>query len=126
LRHDWKHITHFEQYAGYFEELTRFCDQPLVQSLHHFWEKDCGIVQDRIFSVLALCKDSRDVPVSYNMPRTELAYRILEHRQPTSYPCNAIIVARALALGISKSSTTIQTKEAFLSFDFVNVSITKE
>jgi hypothetical protein len=44
LRHDWKHITHFEQYAGHFEELTRFCNQPLVQSLHHFREKDCGIV----------------------------------------------------------------------------------
>jgi hypothetical protein len=43
LRHD-KHITHFEQYAGHFEELTRFCIQPLVQSLHHFREKDCGIV----------------------------------------------------------------------------------
>jgi hypothetical protein len=126
LRHDWKHITHFEQYAGHFEELTQFCDEPLVQSLHHFREKDCGIVQDRIFSLFALCKDSRDVPVSYNMPRTELACRILEHRQPTSCPCTAIIVARALALGTSESSTTIQTKEAFLRFDFVNVSITKE
>jgi hypothetical protein len=126
LRHDWKHITHFEQYAGHFEELTRFCDQPLVQSLHHFREKDCGIVQVRIFTLLALCKDGRDVPVSYKMPRTELAFRILEHRQPTSCPCTAIIVARALAHGTTESSTTIQTKEAFLRFDFVNVSITKE
>jgi hypothetical protein len=120
-RHARNGIKHFEQFANRFKDITELCNNPLAELLHHFQDKDCGHVQDRIISLLALCNDSADVPVRYDIEKTELAYQILKSRQRTTCPCTAFIVARALALGTPEPPTTVPTTEAFLCFNFVDV-----
>jgi hypothetical protein len=123
LSYAWRGITHFKQYAAHFENMKQLCNNSLMEFLYHFENKDCGFVQDRIFSLLALCNDGGDIPVRYDMSRNELAYQVLKSRARTACLCTAAIVAQALALRTPEPPTTGPTGITFLHFDFIDVSI---
>jgi hypothetical protein len=97
-----------------------FRDLSLVALLHHFREKECGLFEDKMFSLLALCNDSEGLSIDYGMSRSELAYRILNCRQSSICLCAAAIIAQASLHETSGSPTTVQT-EVIIEFELVNV-----
>ena len=68
----------------------------LVYLLDIFKLKKCQVPHDRVFSLLALCGDGRDVGVNYTIPRAELAYRVLNTCRESFCLCSTHIVCNAL------------------------------
>jgi hypothetical protein len=108
-------FTQFAQFVEHFRYTIHISEMSLVELLYSFRGKDCSLVQDRIFSLLAISKDS--VPGRYDISKAELAYSVLRHSQPrTTCLCPASILVQVLALGTPDTPMFDQMKEAFLKF----------
>jgi hypothetical protein len=64
--------------------------------LHRFRNKDCAIRRDWIYSLLALCKEGRNLQVNYNVSDKQLFREVLELRQSSICLCSVAIVRLAL------------------------------
>lgn len=68
----------------------------LVNLLYRFREKECAIMRDRIYSLLALCEEGSGLVVDYSLSDQELLRQVLSLRKSSLCFCSTAIVIRAL------------------------------
>jgi hypothetical protein len=73
----------------------------LLYLLYRFRNKNCSFVQDRIFSLLALCGDASDLKVDYEISPEYLAQQVLSHCGESFCLCAIHTIGDALGLDIS-------------------------
>ncbi|KAH8725616.1 heterokaryon incompatibility protein-domain-containing protein [Phaeosphaeriaceae sp. PMI808] len=69
----------------------------IINLLHRFRNKNCAIRRDRIYSLLALSKESQALRVDYDVPEKQLLRQVLNVRESSICLCSTAIVAHALA-----------------------------
>jgi hypothetical protein len=70
--------------------------KPLVELLDDFTAQECFITRDRVFSLLALCDNCKDVKVNYTCSDAELAIQIMRSCSDTFCLCALNIVGDVL------------------------------
>ena len=70
--------------------------ESLIRTLHTYRNKKCSVVNDRIFSLLALCEDGKNVVVDYGKPTPQLLVDIFRSCSPSLCFCAVATVAKAL------------------------------
>jgi hypothetical protein len=70
--------------------------RPLVELLDDFKAQECYITRDRVFSLLALCGDCKDVKVDYTSSNAEVALQVMRACNNAFCLCALHIVADAL------------------------------
>ena len=70
---------------------------PLASLLLKFRHKRCGVVRDRIFSLLALCSETNAIKVDYGCSVLELVYSIAKSNEHTFCACSTLVVMQSLA-----------------------------
>ncbi|KAH5464174.1 hypothetical protein HBI31_204880 [Parastagonospora nodorum] len=88
--------TEFKKLFTYLRAIPR--ETPLFQLLSRSLDKECQIPRDRVFSLLALCRDGIYVDVDYTAPDALLAWKILNSRNHGFCLCSTEYVHRALNL----------------------------
>lgn len=73
----------------------------LVNLLHRFRNKDCAIRRDRVYSLLALCQEGKNLIVDYNVSDQEVMRQVLGLRPEAMCFCSAAIVSHALGPWLS-------------------------
>jgi hypothetical protein len=68
----------------------------ITEWLNKLQDVNCTLVHDRIFSLLELCEEGRQIPVDYNMPRSELVYRVLNARDHGACLCEIFLLNHLL------------------------------
>ncbi|KAF1838901.1 HET-domain-containing protein [Decorospora gaudefroyi] len=68
----------------------------VVNLLHRFRDKQCAIRRDRIYSLLALCREGRNLKVDYDVPEAQLLSQVLALRRSSMCFCSVGVVAHAL------------------------------
>jgi hypothetical protein len=71
------------------------CLFSILESVH---DKQCSNPRDRIFSLLALCSDCRNLKVDYDIPPQDLLVEILESCQDWVCFCTANFLSHILAI----------------------------
>lgn len=66
--------------------------QSLIHLLREFMNKDCKIYQDKVFSLLALCGEGRNLHVNYNYTRVQLAIQVLYSCRQSFCLCSFALV----------------------------------
>jgi hypothetical protein len=68
----------------------------VVNLLHRFRNKKCTIRRDRIYSLLALCKEGRNLKVDYDVSEEHLLRQVLSLRPSSMCFCSASVLSHAL------------------------------
>ncbi|KAH7371662.1 heterokaryon incompatibility protein-domain-containing protein [Pyrenochaeta sp. MPI-SDFR-AT-0127] len=68
----------------------------VVNLVHWFRNTKCFIQRDRIYSLLALCKEGEKLKVDYNIPEQRLLRQVLSLRESHMCFCSAAAVSHAL------------------------------
>lgn len=89
---EWRYAA-FNDFVG-IEEMTR--DAPLLSLMTHFRNKRCGILHDRVFSLLALSHGGHRLQVDYNLQHIDLALRVLELDPERLCTCSIAKVMKTL------------------------------
>ena len=64
-----------------------------------FWaDKDCSIARDRVFSILELVQEGKNILVDYNATPIDLARNILSACSHVPCPCSVLALLRALGI----------------------------
>jgi hypothetical protein len=86
-------------------------EESLIRTLHAHRNKKCSLVHDRIFSLLALCDDGKNVVVDYRKSRPQLLVDILRSCASSLCFCAVATVAGALEMknGIESDTETPET-----------------
>lgn len=71
-------------------------EESLIRTLHTYRNKKCSVVHDRIFSLLALCEDGKNVVVDYGKPTPQLLVDIIRSCASSLCFCAVATVAKAL------------------------------
>jgi hypothetical protein len=69
----------------------------VVNLLHRFRNKQCTIRRDRIYSLLALCKEGRSIQVDYEVPEENLLRQVLSLRPSSMCFCSASVLSHTLS-----------------------------
>jgi hypothetical protein len=69
----------------------------VVNLLHRFRNKKCTIRRDRIYSLLALCKEGRNLKVDYDVSEEHLLRQVLSLRPSSTCFCSASVLSHALS-----------------------------
>jgi hypothetical protein len=72
-------------------------DWGVINLVHHFRNRDCSVRRDRIYSILALCREGKGINVDYDVPEQELMRQVLNTRKEAICLCSMAIVGHALA-----------------------------
>ena len=112
--------THFEQFGSYLEGYVQIRGQPLITLLDHFHEKECGLVIDRVFSLVSLSNEDKSARIDYNMSRCELAEQILRSHLEELCICSAVTVARSLELHTDDASSFPPLLESSIDIDLTD------
>jgi hypothetical protein len=86
--------THFDDYN--FSSGERVTNSSLVALLHRFSDKQRANPMDRIYSLLSLSQAIDIIEVDYQMPHSQLVYRVLDRYSPPSCLCVVLSVVKAL------------------------------
>ena len=70
----------------------------LIYLLDRFRSKECQITRDRVFSLLALCRDGQNVEVDYGATDLELAFNILHACRQSFCLCSISVIGDALRI----------------------------
>ncbi len=84
------------KYSAHRENLE-FETWGVVNLLHRFKNKNCAIRRDRIYSLLALCKEGAQLKVDYSVRDEQLMRQVLSLRESSMCFCSAGVVANALS-----------------------------
>ncbi|KAJ4364408.1 hypothetical protein N0V83_009002 [Neocucurbitaria cava] len=69
----------------------------VVNVLHHFRDKKCAIRRDRIYSLLGLSTEGKNLAVDYNVSEEHLVRQVLSLRKRSMCFCSAAVVSHALS-----------------------------
>lgn len=83
---------------------TQIIGQRLMTLLDRHKEKQCSILRDRIYSLLAICGDISGLDVDYEVPDRELADNVLRHCKDSFCLCAIAAVGDSLELSHGLSS----------------------
>jgi hypothetical protein len=72
--------------------------ESLMSLLHLYKFQQCHVTHDRVFSLLALCQEGRDIKVDYSISEERLALRILRCCPSSFCLCSVHILADALRI----------------------------
>ncbi|KAF1850460.1 HET-domain-containing protein [Cucurbitaria berberidis CBS 394.84] len=86
----------------------------VVNVLHRFRNKKCTIRRDRIYSLLALCKEGKNLTVDYDVPEEHLMRQVLSLRESSMCFCSAAVVSHALSPWEFPSDNTVADKAMFV------------
>lgn len=81
----------------------------ITEWLNKLQDVNCTLIHDRIFSLLELCEEGRHIPVDYNMPRSELVYRVLNARYHRVCLCEIFLLNHLLMIGEDETFDTSST-----------------
>lgn len=70
----------------------------LLTLVNHFRDKECGLPQDRIFSLLSICSPSSRIGVNYDLERFEVLRELLAKSSPSLCFCDILVGLRSLDL----------------------------
>ncbi|KAL6702460.1 hypothetical protein ACN47E_001830 [Coniothyrium glycines] len=90
-------ISFVLQARSYFDERSSLSKLGVVNLLDRFRNKDCSIKRDRIYSLLALCKEGLHLTVDYEVSEKVLFQQVLSLRESSMCFCSAAIVVEALS-----------------------------
>jgi hypothetical protein len=103
--------------------VRRFHNESLLFLLHWFRKKQCGVPLDRVFSLLAICREDEKVQVDYNLHWTELATRVLRNTKATICACSAAMMAETLSPSRWSPGHGHQIRIATCTFDVIHLAI---
>ncbi|CAO2653524.1 Nn.00g029350.m01.CDS01 [Neocucurbitaria sp. VM-36] len=69
----------------------------VINLLHRFRNKKCAIRRDRIYSLLALSKEGKNLTVDYDIPEEHLMRQVLSLRNSSMCFCSTAVVSHALS-----------------------------
>jgi hypothetical protein len=78
------------------EERWELKGKGLFFLLQKFHDKQCSNPRDRIFSLIALCNDFRNLKVDYDTPPHDLVFDILQSSEGSMCLCSASVLDRIL------------------------------
>jgi hypothetical protein len=78
-------------------DATGLWDWGVVNLLHRFRNKNCAVQRDRIYSLLALCKEGSNLKVDYSIPEEDLMRQALSLRPSSMCFCSASVLSQALS-----------------------------
>jgi len=101
-------------------------DKDLLDLLRTHKNKHCSILRDRIFSLLAICRNAPDLKVDYSIPDRELAKEVLRGCRTAVYFCAVNVVRQALQLDTHQDSdrNVDTTHKHPATFAFITLPIT--
>jgi hypothetical protein len=112
----------------YNEEGVRTnADKGLLRLVNNFRTWECAMPRDRIFSLIALCREGKGLMVDYDISDEDVAYKVLKLCTSTVCICTATLLGDVLGLSTTVTQPSQGSTASFIrqSGPFLEVEVTR-